>query len=113
MVFIGELFFHLRKKIRFSEETARFYIAEVILALDYLHTKMKIVYRDLKPENILLTEKGHIKLIDFGLCNCCKKYSSSVCGTPEYLAPEVLLGHFFVFFNTHIEKLMIMRFLHY
>jgi len=84
----------LKQNQKFSEEIARFYSAEVVLALDYLHTHMKIVYRDLKPENILLTEEGHIKLIDFGLSKCCKKYSTSFCGTPEYLAPEILLGSF-------------------
>lgn len=62
----GELFFHLRKFRRFSEEQARFYSAEILLALEYLHSK-NIVYRDLKPENILLDCEGHIKLTDFGL----------------------------------------------
>lgn len=68
----GELFFHLRKSKRFSEDIARIYSAEVALALDYLHTELKIVYRDLKPENILLSEDGHIKLTDFGLAKSIK-----------------------------------------
>ena len=62
----GELFVHLRKAKIFTEARAKFYIAELILALEYLHSK-KIIYRDLKPENILLDEEGHIKIADFGL----------------------------------------------
>jgi serine/threonine protein kinase len=93
----GELFFHLRKEKRFTEEKTRFYSAEILLALNYLHS-IEIVYRDLKPENILLDSDGHIKLTDFGLS---KKFFSgnektfSLCGTPEYLAPEILqcTGH--------------------
>jgi serine/threonine protein kinase len=86
------LFFHLRRAQRFTEEKTRFYAAEVILALNYLHS-MGIIYRDLKPENVLLDEEGHIKLTDFGLS---KKFfpeeniTYSMCGTPEYLAPEIL-----------------------
>ena len=62
----GELFYHLRREQRFSEERARFYAAEILLALECLH-KNNIIYRDLKPENVLLDSKGHIKLTDFGL----------------------------------------------
>ena len=62
----GELNYHIQKCEKFSEGKARFYAAEIILALDYLHSK-NIIYRDLKPENILITQDGHIKLIDFGL----------------------------------------------
>ena len=62
----GSLFFHLAKKRRFTESEVLFYACEIILALEYLHSK-QIVYRDLKPENILLSEDGHIKLTDFGL----------------------------------------------
>jgi serine/threonine protein kinase len=62
----GELFFYLRKYIRFTEDVVQFYAGEILLALEYLHTN-KILYRDLKPENILLDEEGHIKLTDFGL----------------------------------------------
>lgn len=63
----GTLFFHLNKKRRFTEQEIIFYAAEIILALEYLHSK-KIIYRDLKPENVLLGQDGHIKLADFGLC---------------------------------------------
>ena len=62
----GELFYYLRKYIRFNEETTRFYASEILLAIEYLHQN-KIIYRDLKPENILLDNKGHIKIADFGL----------------------------------------------
>ena len=62
----GSLFFHLKRKNRFTESEVAFYAAEIIIALEYLHSK-KIIYRDLKPENILLCVDGHIKLADFGL----------------------------------------------
>ena len=62
----GELFYHLAKAGKFDEKRAQFYIAEIVLALEYLH-KEGIVYRDLKPENILIDKEGHIKLTDFGL----------------------------------------------
>ncbi|KAK5135220.1 hypothetical protein LTR08_005469 [Meristemomyces frigidus] len=89
----GELFWHLQKEGRFVEERARFYIAELILALRHLH-QHDIVYRDLKPENILLDANGHIALCDFGLskANLSKNDTTNTfCGTTEYLAPEVLL----------------------
>ncbi|KHJ34867.1 putative camp-dependent protein kinase catalytic subunit [Erysiphe necator] len=89
----GELFWHLQREGRFCEERAKFYIAELILALQHLH-KHDIVYRDLKPENILLDANGHIALCDFGLskANLTKNETTNTfCGTTEYLAPEVLL----------------------
>ncbi|KAF9653406.1 kinase-like protein [Thelephora ganbajun] len=89
----GELFWHLQKETRFSEERARFYIAELILALEHLH-KYDIVYRDLKPENILLDATGHVALCDFGLSKPdlrADQLTNTFCGTTEYLAPEVLL----------------------
>ena len=89
----GELFWHLQKEGRFNEERAKFYIAELILALQHLHMH-DIVYRDLKPENILLDANGHIALCDFGLskANLTKNATTNTfCGTTEYLAPEVLL----------------------
>ncbi|CAD8112107.1 unnamed protein product [Paramecium sonneborni] len=88
----GELFYHLRKVGRFKEEVARFYAAEILLGLQYLHEN-HIIYRDLKPENILLDENGHIKLTDFGLSKIMMEEDEtafSLCGTPEYLAPEIL-----------------------
>lgn len=63
----GELFRLLRKHKKFKLEEARFYAAEVLLGLDYLHNQLKTIYRDLKPENILLDHSGHVKLTDFGL----------------------------------------------
>ena len=94
----GELFYHLGKAKKFSEDRARFYAAEITLALEYLHKK-GIVYRDLKPENVLLTEEGHVRLTDFGLSkegiSQADRGAQSFCGTPEYLAPEILnrTGH--------------------
>ncbi|KAF8333327.1 Pkinase-domain-containing protein [Amanita rubescens] len=89
----GELFWHLQRETRFSEERARFYIAELILALEHLH-KYNIVYRDLKPENILLDATGHVALCDFGLSKADLRpdeLTTTFCGTTEYLAPEILL----------------------
>ena len=87
----GELFQHLRQVHIFSEEEVRFYSACLGLALDYLHKK-QILYRDVKPENILIDEDGYLKLIDFGLAKKVeeKEKATSFCGTPEYLAPEVI-----------------------
>lgn len=89
----GELFWHLQKEGRFSEDRAKFYIAELVLALEHLHDN-DIVYRDLKPENILLDANGHIALCDFGLSKANLNNdgtTNTFCGTTEYLAPEVLL----------------------
>lgn len=88
----GELFWHLQKEGRFDEQRAKFYIAELIVALEHLHDN-DIVYRDLKPENILLDANGHVALCDFGLskANLNDGITNTFCGTTEYLAPEVLL----------------------
>lgn len=89
----GELFWHLQKEGRFDERRAKFYIAELILALEHLHDN-DIVYRDLKPENILLDANGHVALCDFGLSKANLNdggTTNTFCGTTEYLAPEVLL----------------------
>lgn len=88
----GELFYHLSNAGQFNEQRTRFYAAEIILALDYLH-KAGIVYRDVKPENILLDKDGHIKLTDFGLSKDGLGdggQTESFCGTTEYLAPEII-----------------------
>ena len=90
----GELFYHLRKSGKFTESRAKFYAAEILLALDYLHQN-DIIYRDLKPENVLLDSEGHIKLTDFGLSKEGLeqgKKTNTFVGTPEYLAPEIILG---------------------
>ncbi|KAI0034847.1 kinase-like domain-containing protein [Vararia minispora EC-137] len=85
----GELFTLLRRSNRFPEPVAKFYAAEVALALNHLHG-MNIVYRDLKPENILLAIDGHIKIADFGFAKYCPNTTWTLCGTPDYLAPEVI-----------------------
>ncbi|XP_043829876.1 ribosomal protein S6 kinase alpha-6 isoform X1 [Dromiciops gliroides] len=88
----GDVFTRLSKEVMFTEEDVKFYLAELALALDHLHS-LGIVYRDLKPENILLDEAGHIKLTDFGLSKESvdqEKKAYSFCGTVEYMAPEVV-----------------------
>jgi serine/threonine protein kinase len=79
---------------KFDEDMTRFYAAEILLALEYLHDR-SIIYRDLKPENILLDSEGHVKITDFGLSKVMYSASQktySLCGTPEYIAPEVIIG---------------------
>ncbi|EFE43093.1 hypothetical protein TRV_02144 [Trichophyton verrucosum HKI 0517] len=85
----GELFSLLRKSQRFPNPVAKFYAAEVTLALEYLHSK-HIVYRDLKPENLLLDKNGHLKITDFGFAKEVRDITWTLCGTPDYLAPEVV-----------------------
>ena len=87
----GELFAHLRKAGRFAADIARFYASNIILALEFLHSH-DIVYRDLKPENLLLHSNGYIKLTDFGFAKQVPHRTYTLCGTPEYLAPEIILG---------------------
>ncbi|CAL3971081.1 unnamed protein product [Diplocarpon coronariae] len=87
----GEVFSYLRKAKRFDENTARFYAAEIVLILEFLHEREGVAYRDLKPENLLLDADGHIKLVDFGFAKRLgNRETYTLCGTPEYLAPEVI-----------------------
>jgi serum/glucocorticoid-regulated kinase 2 len=91
----GELFYHLRKEGIFKESRAKFYLCEIVLALEHLHSN-GCIYRDLKPENILIDVDGHIKLTDFGLSKIVlskkdDERAFTICGTPEYLAPEVIM----------------------
>ncbi|THH07000.1 hypothetical protein EW145_g3687 [Phellinidium pouzarii] len=88
----GELFYHLQREGKFDENRSRFYAAELLCALEHLHG-FNVVYRDLKPENILLDYTGHIALCDFGLCKLNMsetEKTNTFCGTPEYIAPELL-----------------------
>ena len=91
----GELFYHLRKEKRFDEARVVFYAAEITLALQRLHEN-NIIYRDLKPENVLLDRDGHVKITDLGLSKegvaFGQKKAYTFCGTPEYLAPEIIKG---------------------
>ncbi|MCJ1371379.1 Ribosomal protein S6 kinase alpha-5 [Loxospora ochrophaea] len=92
----GELFTHLASERMFSEETASFYMAEMVLALEHIHQNVGVVYRDLKPENCLLDAEGHLLLTDFGLSKVAldgEDHCKSILGTIEYMAPEVILGH--------------------
>lgn len=88
----GELFTYLRRAGRFPLGTTKFYAAEIVCALEYMHN-LNIVYRDLKPENLLLDARGHIKIADFGFAKVIPDNKTwTLCGTPEYLAPEIILG---------------------
>lgn len=89
----GELFEHLRTERMFPEDTAAFYMAEMVLALEHLHHTVGVVYRDLKPENCLLDLEGHLLLTDFGLSKEAvdgEHRCRSMTGTVEYMAPEVI-----------------------
>ena len=87
----GELFTYLRNAGKFSGTQAKFFTAEIVSGLVYLHGK-SIVYRDLKPENILIDLNGHVKIADFGFAKVLKDRTYTMCGTPEYLAPEIIHG---------------------
>lgn len=85
----GELFSHLRTEGRLPDADAKFYSAEIVLAFAYLHEK-NIIYRDLKPENLLIDCDGHMKITDFGFAKVVEDRTWTLCGTPEYLAPEII-----------------------
>lgn len=94
----GELFVHLKRDSCFPVPRARLYTAEISCGLDHLHM-LGIIYRDLKPENILIDSEGHVRLADFDLCKHTRKENGEIgseaktfCGTPEYTAPEMILG---------------------
>jgi protein kinase A len=88
----GEMFSHLRKLEKYSEEIACFNAAQIVLSFEYLH-HLNIIYRDLKPENVLYGEDGYLKITDFGFAKVCNLRTWTLCGTPEYLAPEIILSN--------------------
>ncbi|KAJ1401206.1 kinase-like domain-containing protein, partial [Ochromonadaceae sp. CCMP2298] len=90
----GEFFTHLRKAGRFDHVASKFYASQIILIFEYMHSS-DFIYRDLKPENLLLDKLGYLKITDFGFAKKVAFKTYTLCGTPEYIAPEVLLnkGH--------------------
>jgi serine/threonine protein kinase len=90
----GEFFTHLRKAGRLDNNTGKFYAAQIVSIFEYLHAQ-EVIYRDLKPENLLLDQEGYLKITDFGFAKRVFHKTFTLCGTPEYIAPEVLLnkGH--------------------
>lgn len=87
----GDLYNYLNKMKVLTEEQCRFYAAEIICALEYLHKK-NLVFRGLQPEDVLLDSEGHVKLSDFGLAKSNQSFTSSFCGSPLYIAPETIKG---------------------
>ena len=83
------MFTYLRTEGQLEGAHAKFYSAQVSLMFEYMHSK-NIVYRDLKPENLLIDGKGYLKLTDFGFAKIVESRTYTLCGTPEYLAPEIL-----------------------
>ena len=92
----GELFTLMRKEVKFSANNARFYITQIIDALDTLH-KNKIIYRDLKPENLLIDSDGYLKIVDFGVAKQIENKTKTLAGTPTYMAPEIVKEEYYSF----------------
>eukprot|EP00658_Telonema_sp_P-2_P012155 TRINITY_DN1462_c0_g1_i3.p1 TRINITY_DN1462_c0_g1~~TRINITY_DN1462_c0_g1_i3.p1 ORF type:complete len:403 (+),score=69.90 TRINITY_DN1462_c0_g1_i3:66-1274(+) len=90
----GEVFYHLRRATRYPQSTAVFYAAQIVSVLEYLHG-LRVAYRDLKPENLLIAANGYIRVVDFGFAKVIEQGTKSftMCGTPEYLAPEIITTH--------------------
>lgn len=90
----GELFTYLRRTVKFPKNQAALYTAQIVQIFEYMHSK-NVVYRDLKPENILMGQDGYCKLADFGFAKIVENRTYTLCGTPEYIAPEIILnkGH--------------------
>jgi protein kinase A len=90
----GDLFTYHRAVEKFNLKQTIFYGAQIVSIFEYLHAK-DICYRDLKPENIMISDEGYLKMIDFGFAKVVTKRTFTICGTPEYIAPEILLnqGH--------------------
>ncbi|CAF0930646.1 unnamed protein product [Adineta steineri] len=87
----GEMFANLRKVVKYSEDQAQFYAAQIVLALEYLHY-LNIIFRNIKPEDILFAADGYLKLTDFGFAKVTEDQTFTLCGTPEYMAPEIIVG---------------------
>lgn len=87
----GEMFNYIQKYGSFSDELSKFYAGQVVLALEYIH-HCEVIHRDIKPENILIDVTGYVKLCDFGFSKKIKKKTWTLCGTPEYLAPEIIMS---------------------
>uniref|UniRef100_A0A8C2DJ99 Protein kinase C n=2 Tax=Cyprinus carpio TaxID=7962 RepID=A0A8C2DJ99_CYPCA len=108
----GDLMFHMQRQRKLPEEHARFYAAEICIALNFLHEK-GIIYRDLKLDNVLLDQDGHIKITDYGMCKEGIRpgdTTSTFCGTPNYIAPEILRGEDYGIFSVDWWALGVLMF---